>query len=253
MTDYIAGRNPFREAVQHYSDGIKQIYISPAAASADNLLEPLKKASRLGIPQETSSDAQLAQLVSTNNHQGIVASIKPLVTRNLQQFLDSQMKRDGYRRLIFLDQIQDPVNLGKIIRLSLHFAVDGLIKTRHNSAPLTPTAITTSAGAAFRLPLVEVTNIQQSFSQLQEAGYWTVGTVPGAEKNLPDLPLDRHLVYFFGNEGSGLRRLTKQLCDYLVKIPSPGNFDSLNVATAAGIVVYALQPPEVFGDVDKTV
>ncbi len=242
MSEFVCGRNTVLEALQHYSEGTRRVFISTAADETGRIAEIKQQSEAGGIPLEKTSSARLNELTGTENHQGVVAAIASLLLSDMTELL-AVLASKNHRRLIVLEHVQDPVNLGKIIRTALFLGVDGLVKTKHNSAPLSPIAIKTSSGAAFRLPLIEVTNLQQTFSLLEDNNFWTVGTAPRADQPLESVPRNRDLVYVFGNEGKGLRRLTTQLCDYLVSIPSSGDFESLNVAMAAGIVTYALRPP----------
>ena len=243
MADLICGRNTALEALRARPRQIRKLFLSENVEPDEKIKNIRSLAQAAGIELQDLSSAELSELVGTENHQGIAARTEPLLLASLTELLQIIGKPPGARRLVVLDRVQDPVNLGKIIRSACYFGIDGLIKTEHESAPLTATAVHTSAGAAFHLPMLEVSNLQNLFAQLKEERFWIVGTAPEAEQVLDAVPLDRDLVYVLGHEGEGLRRLTRELTDYLVCIPSSGDFDSLNVATAAAVVAYALRPP----------
>jgi 23S rRNA (guanosine2251-2'-O)-methyltransferase len=238
VVEKIAGRNSVLEAAKVYGSSIDNIFIA-AGSSGDRLEEIRRLAGKKSITCQEISKNELDRMVSKN--QGVVAVIEKLQTLGFNELL-ARPSNGPYRRLILLDQVQDPVNLGKIMRTALFFGVDGIIKTSHATAPLSSTVIKVSAGAAVRMPVAKVTNLRRAIEKLKEERFWIAGAVMDGNCRPEEVDTERHLAFIVGHEGKGLRRLTRENCDYLVTIPGSGKFDSLNVGVAAGILTYLFQP-----------
>jgi 23S rRNA (guanosine2251-2'-O)-methyltransferase len=142
-----------------------------------------------------------------------------------------------------LDQVQDPQNLGAIFRLAGFFGVHGMVMTRDKSAPITETVCDVSAGGVEHVPFSQVPNLAQAFKTVQNSGIWIVGTCERSTVNIRDLPRDRNWMLVVGNEGDGLRRLTREKCDELCALPASGPVPSLNVATAAAACLSIMSAP----------
>jgi len=140
--------------------------------------------------------------------------------------------------LLILDEIEDPHNLGALIRSALSFGLLGVIIPKHHAATVNQTVIKTSAGAALSLPIARVANIAQTIESLRENDVMVIGTDGEAEKTIEEIPASGRLALVIGNEGKGIRRLVKQKCDQLVRIPMKGGFESLNASVAGAIVMY---------------
>jgi 23S rRNA (guanosine2251-2'-O)-methyltransferase len=142
-----------------------------------------------------------------------------------------------------LDQIQDPHNLGAIIRSAAFFAVRGIVLTKHKSAPMTATVYDVASGGVEHVPFAVETNLRQSLDAAKAAGLWVLGTSERADRSLWEVDRDRSWLVVLGNEEAGLRRLTSETCDELCRIPSAGGIGSLNVSVAAGVLLAALTSP----------
>ncbi|MGM0381161.1 MAG: 23S rRNA (guanosine(2251)-2'-O)-methyltransferase RlmB [bacterium] len=241
MSEIISGRNPVLELLEAAKPEIDYIVFA-RSASGERIDKIRKLAKKRKIELQDVSGEQLSDRAG-DKHQGVAARIKSLSPLDLNEFL-STVQFGSPARLVLLDKIQDPVNLGKIARTALYFGVDGLIKTAHGSAPLSNTVLKTSAGAAARLPVAEVSNLQNAIKKLKEKRFWFVGASLEGENKPEEIPVDRNLALVMGHEGEGLSRLTAKMCDYLVSIPGGGDFDSLNVGVAAGVLIYTLKPPD---------
>lgn len=240
MTNVIGGRNAAIEILKNDRAAIEKVLLMKTASGEP--IEAAKGAARdRSIPIETTDPEVLDERTGGGNHQGIAVVIEQLHPHTLGDLLRSADRDNS--RLFVLDQVQDPVNLAKIARTALYFGFDGIVKTKDRTAPLSRTVIETSVGAAARLPIAQVTNLRRALDQLRDERYWLAGTSLDAEDSIDSVDVDRKLAIVLGNEESGLRRLTAEECDYLVKIPGPGDFDSLNVATAGAIAAHALNPP----------
>jgi len=238
-TDYISGRNAVLEALKNKRLSAERLILADTA-SGQRIDEAQAEATNREISIRISNTTDLDDLVGSDNHQGIALEITEIHPYTLEDLL-ARGSATNHHRLFLLDQVQDPVNFGKIARAASFFGFQGLVKTRDRSAPLSSTVIESSAGAAARIPVAQVKNLRRTMEKLREERYWLVGLVPDGDRPVEEVPTDRNLAILLGNEGSGLRRLTREECDYLVTIPGSGSYDSLNVATAGAVAAYALR------------
>ncbi|MBF0590383.1 MAG: 23S rRNA (guanosine(2251)-2'-O)-methyltransferase RlmB [Magnetococcales bacterium] len=171
-------------------------------------------------------------------HQGAVARIAPRKQPSFDDILERIDGDESPPLLLLLDSIEDPRNLGAIMRSASAFGVMAVIATRDRSAPLSAVAVKASAGAAEHLDLVRVVNLARAIEQLRERGVWVLGLAGEGDLTLGEAPLDGAVALVMGHEGKGLRRLTRERCDNLISIPLSGQMPSLNVSVAAGIALY---------------
>lgn len=141
--------------------------------------------------------------------------------------------------LVLLDELQDPQNVGAIIRSAAAFGVAGVLLPEHNQAPVTDAVISVSAGTAYQVPLVQIGNVNQTIRDLKERGFWIYGLDSKAEKNLSAEHFDAPAIFILGNESKGIRQKTREYCDVLLRIPLRPDCDSLNVAASAAIALHA--------------
>lgn len=241
MTSTVGGRNAVVEVLKNDRAAIEKLLVMESA-SGDRLERAKERAEDRGIPMEYVDVEVLDDRTGDGSHQGIALEIEQIHPHTLDDLLRSVESENS--RLFVLDQVQDPVNLGKLARTALYFGFDGIVKTRNRTAPLSNTVLETSVGAAARIPIAQVTNLSRAIEKLRDERYWMVGTTLDAEDSIETVDVERNLAVVLGNEESGLRRLTADECDYLVTIPGRGDFDSLNVATAGSIAAYALNPEQ---------
>lgn len=172
------------------------------------------------------------------NHQGVLAlanAVKPLSENDLDALLDA-LPHPAF--LLVLDGVQDPHNLGACLRSADAAGIDAVIAPRDRAVGLTPAVRKTAAGAAESLPFIQVTNLARCLRGLQLRGIWVVGAAGEADQNLYQADLRGPLALVLGAEGKGLRRLTREACDLLVKIPMRGRVESLNVSVAAAVCLF---------------
>ncbi len=234
----LQGIHSVLEALRAGRRPVHRLWMRPDSARAE--LSEIRKLAKLkGIPIDQAPDLGAAVERQTSP-QGVVLEVGPLPELGLLELLKAPA-RDAQRRLIALDGVEDPQNLGAIARVAEAFGVDGLVLTRRRSAPLSPAAARASAGALEWLPVARVTNLSNALKALKQNGFWVMGADVQATDSLPDLP-DRvfsgDLVLVLGAEGRGLRRAVQRLVDHPVRIPIPGHVESLNVASAAAVLVY---------------
>jgi 23S rRNA (guanosine2251-2'-O)-methyltransferase len=188
-----------------------------------------------GVPVRFEERRQVDSLAGTHDHQGIaaLAAAKPAV--EIQDLL--QMKT-AQGLLVLLDGVEDPHNLGAIVRTSLAAGAQGVVIPERRAAGLTDTVERASAGALAHLPVARVKNLVRAMEELKEVGYWLVGLDERAEKKYTEVDLKGSVGIVLGREGEGLHELTRKRCDFLVSIPTSGPVRSLNVSVAAGVMLF---------------
>jgi 23S rRNA (guanosine2251-2'-O)-methyltransferase len=229
----IAGRNPVIEALKSDSD-IDCIYI---CGNGGSLGQIRKLAKDKNIVVKDALETKLSQLANGASHQGVVAvgACGKYVT--VEDILEISRKKGTSPFIIICDEIEDPHNLGAIIRTAESAGADGIIIPKRRSAALNSTVYKTSAGAASWLPVARVANIPAALDLLKENGVWIYGTdASGEDYTNSDMTGSVGLV--IGSEGFGMGRLVKEKCDFLVKLPMFGKITSLNASVAAGIFMY---------------
>lgn len=179
----------------------------------------------------------LDEMVEHQNHQGIVAichKIKKYTENDIEAFIENTSKPF----ILILDCVQDPHNLGACLRSAEAAGVDLVIAPKDRSVGITPTVSKVASGAAEKLPFIQVTNLVRTMNQLKEKNIWIIGADSNTEKNFYDIDMTGAIAIVLGAEGEGLRRLTKENCDFLGKIPMQGSVESLNVSVATGIFLF---------------
>ncbi len=177
---------------------------------------------------------ELNEMTQNAVHQGVVADVKAYEFKSLDETID----QSKIQRFLILDGIEDPHNLGAIIRTAEAVQLDGLIMSKRGQVPLNATVAKVSSGAIEHVSVIQVSNINQAILKLKEHNIWVIGTDGATDKTFDDMPLDLSLAIVLGNEGEGIRPLVKQNCDMLVKIPMFGKINSLNVSVAAALMMY---------------
>lgn len=198
----------------------------------------LKIAEAEGMSVQTMGRAKLDALSEGENHQGVVARCRPGEVHD-EAFLLRLLESLGHTPLLLvLDGVTDPHNLGACLRSAEAAGVDAVIAPKDKSAGLSPVARKVASGAAEVLPFVPVTNLARTLKKLQDSGVWLVGAAGEADATLYQADLKGPIALVMGAEGEGLRRLTRETCDYLIKIPMAGSVSSLNVSVAAGVCLF---------------
>ncbi len=191
-----------------------------------------------GLPVEVVPRVELDRFVRGGVHQGLVAEASAFPYVEPERLLTRTRQRSGTGFLVILDGIQDPQNLGAIVRTAEAAGIDGLVLPRDRAAAVTPAAVRASAGATEHLPIARVTNLAAFLSQAKAAGLWVVGADPSAGDPLYAVDLTSGLALVIGSEGRGLRPLIRSRCDRLVRIPVKGQVASLNASAAAAICIF---------------
>ena len=205
------------------------------------LRDVLEAAKRARVPVEERARAELDELAGEARHQGVVAVGGEYAYAELE---DLAAATGPGEVLIAVDQVTDPHNFGAIVRSAVAFGAVGIITTKDRAAPVTAVTVRASAGATEHARIARVTNLARSLSALSDAGMRVVGLAGEADTDLGDLPPDeRPTVLVVGSEGKGLRRLVRERCELLVRIPLRGPIASLNASVAAAIALYAATTP----------
>jgi 23S rRNA (guanosine2251-2'-O)-methyltransferase len=184
---------------------------------------------------------QLDRLADSKDHQGIVALVAARAAGTLDEILavaNAGTGRGEKGLIVLLDGVEDPHNLGAVIRTSLAAGAHGVVIPERRAAGLTDTVARASAGALAHLPVAKVTNLARTMEELKEAGYWLVGLDERGDKNYTDVDYTSPTGIVLGGEGKGLHELTRKRCDFVVSLPTTGPVKSLNVSVAAGVVLF---------------
>jgi 23S rRNA (guanosine2251-2'-O)-methyltransferase len=201
--------------------------------------EVIQLARRKGVPVRFEERAQLDRQAGSHNHQGVIAIAGAQAAASLQDVLHTASSAPGGKGLIvLLDGIEDPHNLGAIVRTSLASGAHGVVIPERRAAGLTDAVARASAGALAHLPVAKVTNLARAMEELKEAGYWLIGLDERAERSYTDVDYSSPSGIVMGSEGQGLHELTRKRCDFVVSLPTVGPVRSLNVSVAAGVVLF---------------
>lgn len=214
---------------------LREIYLD--AGRDDRRARELQAlAAGVGVPLHRAEAERLDRLAGGGRHQGVVALGAALpAPRGLEDLLDGL---DEPPLLLVLDGVQDPHNLGACFRVADAFGAHAIIAPKDRAAAVTPTVAKVASGATDTVPFLTVTNLARALRELKERGLWIWGTAADGATDLDAAPLEQPAACVLGAEGSGLRRLTRERCDGLLRIPMVGEVESLNVAVAAGICLY---------------
>lgn len=233
----IIGRKPVLEAL-NAGEEIQQIYI--LYGQKGNIITAIRLAAKKrGIKCNQIPLERFRTFSPSKNAQGIIAVKQDYKFFTLDEIL-SESKKTPLPLILILDEVQDPHNLGAVLRTAECCNANGVIITKHKSADITPTVVKTSAGATEHLRICRVSSLSQTIDKLKENGFWIVGSSlkDAGDYTLIDYKIPVALVV--GNEEKGIRMLTAEKCDHLVKIPISGKIQSLNVSVATGILLFEI-------------
>ena len=234
---WIAGINAVGAALEHDVAHVREVLIE-AGGRNPRLTELEETARRHEISVRRVPLQAMDGVAGGLRHQGVIARYEappPVDEGALAGLLEAA---DGKALVLVLDGVQDPHNLGACLRSAAAAAVTAVIIPKDKAAPVNATVRKTSAGAADRIPVIAVTNLARTLRMLKEAGVWLYGLDSDAGESIHRQDLRGNVALVLGGEGEGMRRLTRETCDALVRIPMPGGMESLNVSVAAGIVLF---------------
>ena len=234
-SDAVAGRNSVVEALRAKVPA-KELLIAERVEIDERMTEALRLAKNQDLGIKEVARGVLDGITGTTTHQGIALIIKPFGYKSFEALVASA-KKPGL--LIGLDGVTDPHNLGAIVRSAAAFGADGVVIPERRNAAMTGSAWKSSAGAAARLPISQVTNMVRSIEDAKKAGYFVVGLDAEGQESLPGFSLANESIYVIvGSEGKGLSRLVREKCDLILSIPMDSDMESLNASVATAIVMY---------------
>ncbi|WP_394172782.1 23S rRNA (guanosine(2251)-2'-O)-methyltransferase RlmB [Thalassotalea litorea] len=209
----------------------------------ERLLPIINLARKYGVSVQFVHRKALDDKSEGEQHQGVIARVKPgkvFTEQDLDDIIEAAKKKGKNPFLLILDGVTDPHNLGACLRNADAAGVDAIVVPKDNAARITSTVRKVAVGAAETVPLVQVTNLARSMKAMQESGVWLVGTAGEAQQSIYDCKLTGPIALVMGAEGKGMRRLTRETCDELIKLPMAGAVSSLNVSVACGICLFEI-------------
>ena len=233
----IYGIHSVQAALDHSANKINKVWVDSQRKDKKHL-SLLNQLQKLGCIIEKSDRKRLDKLTDGKNHQGIVLEVEIPGVHSEEELKHKVQTMTDVPLFLVLDQVQDPHNLGACLRTADAAGVHGIIITKDNSSGITPTVCKVACGAAETVPVYQVTNLARTLRGLKVQNIWLMGTSGDTDQSVFSADLTIPLALVMGTEGTGMRRLTEQQCDFLVKIPMVGQVESLNVSVAAGIMIY---------------
>ncbi|MBM0067837.1 23S rRNA (guanosine(2251)-2'-O)-methyltransferase RlmB [Alkalicoccobacillus gibsonii] len=234
--EFIAGKNPIIEALRS-GHPIHKIWIAEGSQKGQ-MTKVLQIAKEKNILVQTAPKKKLASLLGNENHQGIVASVAAYEYAEIEDIFERAAEKDEQPFFLVLDELEDPHNLGSILRTADACGAHGVIIPKRRAVGLTQTVAKASTGAIEYVPVVRVTNISRTMDELKKQGVWFAGTDASAKEDYRSAAFDMPLGLVIGSEGKGMSRLVKEKCDFLVYIPMVGSVTSLNASVAASLLMY---------------
>lgn len=234
--DQIEGRNSVIELLESKKD-INKIFVTKGEkhGSINKILAMARERNVIIVEKDKR---QMEQMAQTPNYQGVIAIVPPFEYCEIEDILEDAKNKNEDPFVLILDGIEDPHNLGSIIRTAETAGIHGVIIPKRRAAAVNSTVNKTSAGAVEHMHIARVTNISDSIQKLKDAGLWICGTDINTEKYYYNQDLTGPLGIVIGNEGSGMSDKVRKNCDFLVKIPMKGKVTSLNASVSTGIVIY---------------
>ena len=237
--EVIYGINSIRTLLRQQEGGWEKIIIA-SGRGGSSVKEIIEIARQKIIPVAFYQRKYLDELAGTPDHQGVIGLCKSFVYADLDVLIKNRNKSFNFDLILVLDSIMDPQNLGAIIRTAHCLGANGVVIPEDRAAPVTAAVYKASAGSVGQIPVARVINLSQTLDYLKDKGFWVFGAEAHAGSTLQEMDFNCPVVLVLVGEAIGIRPLVKKKCDFLLTIPMAGNFDSLNVAVAAGIIQYEI-------------
>lgn len=234
--DVLVGRNAVTEALKS-GRGINKLWIASGDREG-SVAEIAALAKERGIVVQYVERVKIESLAGGHRHQGVLAYVAPVPYAELDDILKAAEEKGEAPFLVLLDELEDPHNLGALLRTADATGVHGILIPKRRSVSLNATVAKTSAGAVEYVPVARIGNIAQTLKKLKEKGFWVAGADMDGEKAYYEADLTGPLVLVVGSEGRGMSRLTKEACDFIVSMPMVGRINSLNASVAGSILMY---------------
>ena len=236
MTDLIAGRQPVLEALKSGRE-IEKIVI--LYGTRGEVIDRIRhNANRRSIPVVEADHERFQRLATTENAQGVLALVGSSTSLDVEDLLKAAREKNEPPFLLLIDGVEDPQNLGALIRTAECAGAHGVVLPKHHSASITQTVAKASAGASMHLPSARVPNLVHVMTELKKAGLWIIGADAKGDRSYTEVDYKGPVAIVVGSEGKGMRRLVREQCDFVVKIPLYGVIESLNVSVAGGLVMF---------------
>ncbi len=232
------GLNPVRELLRAGAEGLSELWLAEGGERERAFAELVRLGREAGAKVRLAPRARLDRIAGTPRHQGVGAVVADYRYRELEDLLEAARARGGPPLLVALDGVEDPQNLGAIIRSAHALGAHGVVIPRDRAAGVTPAAAKASAGAVEHCPVARVVNLARAVETLREAGLWAVATAADAGRSLEEVALSGPLLLVVGGEGRGIRPLVRRGCDESARIPMAGRVGSLNASAAAAVCLY---------------
>ena len=233
---YIYGRNPVEEALKNEPGRVDKIFVR--SNIPEHRLQSIHDlASDNRIPVSHVPGSKLHELVGSVNDQGVVALMSAITYQEFGPWME-EMDPSEYPAILLMDEIEDPRNMGAILRTAAASGLSAVLVPKHRQSPVTPAVYKTSAGTAGRIPIVRVGNLNQAILKLKDAGFWIGGLDQNGNTPLWDLEVDRAYAFVVGSEGSGIRQKTLEHCDFRFFIPMENEVESLNASVSTALLCY---------------
>ncbi|HEX9242404.1 MAG TPA: 23S rRNA (guanosine(2251)-2'-O)-methyltransferase RlmB [Anaeromyxobacter sp.] len=233
----VYGLNPVRELLRASAE-VSELWLAEGGTRGAAFAELERLARRAEAKVRAAPRAKLDRLAGTDRHQGVVAVVADFRYAELEELLEAAKASGRPPLLVVLDGVEDPHNLGAIIRSALALGAHGVVIPKDRAVGVTPAVAKASAGAVEKIPLARVTNVAQCLEGLKEAGIWSVALAADGDRPLAALDLRGPTALVLGSEGEGLRPLVRRTCDLAAKIPMMGDLDSLSVSASAAVALY---------------
>ncbi len=245
--EHIFGHHAVSSLLQNEAERVYEIYVSKTRhenkRNQDSVNTLVNLARKSGIPVHFCHKKTLDDKSNGQSHQGILARAKPApikTEQDLDKIIEETKRKGETITLLLLDGVTDPHNLGACLRTADAAGVNAVAVPKDKSVGLNATVRKVASGAAEVLPLIQVTNLSRTIKSIQEKGVWVIGTAGEAQDDLFEITSNGHIAIVMGAEDKGMRRLTRENCDQLVKLPMLGSVSSLNVSVATGICLFEL-------------
>ena len=240
MRELLYGRNAVRECLRAGRRTVYKVLLAEGVKESGTVADILNTARGRGIVPQRVERRQLDGLGDVN-HQGVAAEVEPYPYSDPEEMLKVAKERGESPLLLLLDCLQDPQNLGTLLRTAEAVGVHGVIIPKRRAVAVTPAVVNASAGAVEHLLVARVTNVVQAMDRLKTAGVWVVGLEDVPEAQLYHrADLNMPLALVVGSEGGGMRRLVRERCDFLIRLPMRGRIGSLNASVAGSIALYEI-------------
>lgn len=232
---YVYGRHALKEALMNAPAVVKKVFLAKSAEDPE-ILELLAKNK---ITHSELTEDKKSTVEGNGSHQGVIATIDTSrLLVDYKEFINS-IKVTKDTMLVLLGEVQDPHNVGAVIRSAAAFGAAGVLIPEHKQAPVTGAVVKVSAGMAFKIPLISIGNVNQTVEDLKKKGFYVYGLAGEGAKSLVEEKFEDPTVLILGNESTGIREKTREHCDHLLSIPIDPKCESLNAAVSASVALYA--------------